>query len=85
MAVIHHRTSRKKLTMYRSNLSAREIQLTLSQRAIFPGDPEPLWLTRAVQLEQAMTAIKADARSEQQAESERRSLVKRIRLVFGRA
>ncbi len=68
--------------MYRMNLSAREFQLSLSQRAIFPGDPEPLWLTRGVQLEAAIAEMKADARSVQRAESERRSLVKRIRLVF---
>ena len=30
--------------MYHSNLSARELQLMQSQRVIFPGDPEPLWL-----------------------------------------
>jgi len=71
--------------MYISNLSAREVQLTLNQRIIFPGDPEPLWLTRAVQREQSIAALKADARSAKQAESERRSLVARIRLVFSRA
>lgn len=71
--------------MYHSNLSVREIQLTLNQRVIFPGDPEPLWLTRAVQREHAMAELKADARSAKQAESERRSLVARIRLVFNRA
>ncbi len=71
--------------MYRMNLSPREIQLSLSQRTIFPGDPEPAWLTRAVQREQAIAEMKAEARSAEKAESERRSLVKRIRLVFGRA
>jgi len=68
--------------MYHSNLSARELQLMQSQRAIFPGDPEPLWLRRGVQLEQAMAA---DARSAQAAASEQRGLVRRIRLVFNRA
>ncbi len=71
--------------MYHSNLSARELQLMQSQRVIFPGDPEPLWLRRGVQLEQAMAAMKADARSAQAAASERRGLVRRIRLVFNRA
>lgn len=71
--------------MYRSNLSARELQLMQSRRVILPGDPEPLWLTRGVQLEQALAALKADARSAVEAESERRSLVKRIRWVFHRA
>ena len=71
--------------MHRSNLSARELQLMQSRPVIFPGDPEPVWLTRGVQLEQAMAAMKADARSALQAESEKRSLVRRLRLVFNRA
>ena len=71
--------------MYYSNLSARELQLMQNRRVIFPGDPEPLWLTQAVQYEQAMAAMKADARSAKQAESERRGLLKRIRFAFNRA
>lgn len=71
--------------MYRSNYSSHELQLLQNRPGLFPGDPEPLWLTRAVQQEQALAALKADARAAGQPEPEPRGLVTRLRLVFSRA